>query len=282
MEIKFNKLTGAGNDFILIDKKLNKDFTYSPEIIRKLCDRRFGIGADGVIIFYEKSTNSFEMDYFNSDGFRGSLCGNGARCAAWYHYYVNKSSNYLEFFNNDNKYKAEIIDNELIKIFLNSPTNLRSNFVVRTTDKIIEAAFINTGSPHLVIDISNGIRNIFNEELFTIDIKDFPVLELGRELRFHPDFSPEGTNVNFYKQNENEIILRTYERGVENETLACGTGSVATAIISHLNKKIFPPIKIKTWGGDTLIVNFDLEKNSFNNLSLTGPAKNIFSGTIII
>lgn len=282
-KIKFHKLTGAGNDFVLIDLKENEKFNLNSEIIKKLCNRRFGIGADGVITISDVLNYSFEMQYFNSDGSKGSLCGNGARCALWYSFVSKRSSTDSVKFVCDNiEYKGEIIGKENIKFYLKSPTDIKLNFRIKAFGQLINASYINTGSPHLVINIFDVLqeRNNINSHYF--DLKDFPVTELGRELRYHPDFYPQGTNVNFYQETDDEIILRTYERGVEDETLACGTGSVATALISFLNQKKFPPIKIKTWGGDSLIVNFDVENQRVSNISLSGPAKIVFSGEIEI
>lgn len=282
-KIKFNKLTGAGNDFIFIDLKDNPGLSLSPTQIKKLCDRRFGIGADGVIIISDVSEYAFQMEYFNSDGSKGSLCGNGARCAIWYSNITGRNkNNFLNFLCDGTEYKGEIIENELTKFYLKSPTQVKQNFRVKAYNQLIKASFINTGSPHLVINIEDVLQNNAVPDSFYHELEKFPVLELGRELRYHPDFSPKGTNVNFYQETENEIVIRTFERGVESETLACGTGSVATAIVSFLNEKKIPPIEIKTWGGDSLIVNFETENQRIINLSLTGPAKLVFSGEIEI
>ena len=282
-KIKFNKLTGAGNDFIFIDLRDNSGLSLNPSQIKKLCDRRFGIGADGVIIISDVSDYDFRMEYFNSDGSKGSLCGNGARCAIWYSNISGRNKdNHLSFLCDGIEYKGEIIENELTKFYLKRPTQVKQNFRVKVYNQLIKASFINTGSPHLVINITDVLENNSLPNSFYKDLKSFPVFELGRELRYHPDFSPQGTNVNFYQETENEIVIRTYERGVENETLACGTGSVAVALVNFLNQKKLPPIKIKTWGGDSLIVNFEIENQRIRNLSLTGPAKRVFSGEIEI
>ncbi len=278
-KIKFHKLTGAGNDFIFIDLIENRDFSISSDLIKKFCDRRFGIGADGVIVISDVPDYSFNMEYYNSDGSKGSLCGNGARCSIWYSNISGRSKdNFVRFLCDQVEYSGEVINKELTKFYLKTPTQVKLNFRVKAAGQLLKASFINTGSPHLVININDVLQNISLPNSFFSELKNFPVIELGRELRNHPDFHPQGTNVNFYQETEEEIILRTYERGVENETLACGTGSVAVAILSFLNQKKFPPIKIKTWGGDSLIVNFEIENKRIRNLSLTGPAKLVFSG----
>ena len=282
-KIKFHKLTGAGNDFIFIDLNENQNLSINSELVKKLCDRRFGIGADGLILISDIPDYCFRMDYYNSDGSKGSLCGNGARCAIWYSKLSGRCKNdFVNFLCEAKEYRGEIINDELTKFYLKTPSEVKLNFRVKANNQLIKASFINTGSPHLIINIIDVLkdRNVTNS--FYQTLNDFPVLDLGKELRYHHDFSPNGTNVNFYHETENEIILRTYERGVENETLACGTGSVATAILVFLESKKNPPIKIKTWGGDTLIVNFELENKRIINLSLTGPAKLVFSGEILI
>lgn len=281
-KLLFNKLTGAGNDFIFIDLNKNTEFSINSDLIRKLCDRRFGIGADGVITISSIKNYSFEMSYYNSDGSKGSLCGNGARCAIWYSKVSGRAeSNQVKFLCEGIEYVGEIVEHQITKFYLKNPKQIKLNFKVKAGGQLLKASFLNTGSPHLVINISD-VKDISNNNNFYQELNEFPVLELGRELRYHQDFSPDGTNVNFYLETENEIKLRTYERGVENETLACGTGSVAAALTSFLNEKKSPPIKIKTWGGDTLIVNFESENKMIRNLSLTGPAKIVFCGEIEI
>lgn len=280
-EIYFYKLTGAGNDFIFFDRKKIPSLTMSPITVRKLCDRRFGIGADGIIIIQDKDNYDFEMQYFNADGSTGSLCANGARCAIWFAEKTNRLTNKkAKFISNGNEYSGEVISDELIKFNLNSPTKSKFNFRIKAAEQLIKADFIDTGSPHVVVDIKDVLRDSKNPFSNFSKISDFPVYQLGREIRYHTDFSPSGTNVNFYTVENDKIYIRTYERGVEDETLACGTGSVATAISAFLSKKISLPISLITWGGETLIVNFDVENQKVSKVSLTGPAKIVFEGKI--
>ncbi|MGQ9643258.1 MAG: diaminopimelate epimerase [Ignavibacterium sp.] len=280
-EIYFYKLTGAGNDFIFFDKKDFPSLTLSSITVRKLCDRRFGIGADGIIIIQEKDNYDFEMQYFNADGSTGSLCANGARCAIWFAEKTNRLKNKkAKFISNGNEYSGEVISNELIKFNLNSPTKSKFNFRIKAAEQLIKADFIDTGSPHVLVDIKDVLQDPKNPFSNFSKISDFPVYQLGSEIRYHKDFYPSGTNVNFYTVENDKIYIRTYERGVEDETLACGTGSVATAISAFLNKKISLPISLITWGGETLIVNFDVENQKVSKVSLTGPAKIVFEGKI--
>lgn len=279
----FTKLSGAGNDFILFDSKLNPDLDVNPLFISKICDRRNGIGADGVILFNDSHDLDFTMKYFNADGSTGSLCANGARCSLHYAYKTNRiGNNNVLFLSNGIQYHGKVLKEELIQFFLNEPENLKTNFKIKAAGQLIAASFINTGSPHVVIKISDVLKvpNQIHSNTFSID--DFPVYEIGKEIRYSKDFAPQGTNVNFIELSGDVIKIRSYERGVENETLACGTGSVASAIISFIQDKLQPPVKLIAKSGDELIVDFKVEDNRFMNLALTGPAKIIFKGEITI
>lgn len=280
-EIYFYKLTGAGNDFVFIDKNQNPEIHLSASQIKKICDRRFGIGADGVIFIKDIEHYDFEMLYYNADGSTGSLCANGARCAIWFAEKTNRLNNRkAKFISNSSVYSGEVISDELIRFNFNPPTKAKFNFRIKAVDQLIRADFIDTGSPHVVIEISEILKDPENPFSNYQKISEVPVYQLGREIRYHKDFTPDGTNVNFYQLSNDKIYIRTYERGVEDETLACGTGSVAVAISAFVNKKISLPISLITWGGDTLIVNFDVENQKFNNVALTGPAKIVFEGKI--
>lgn len=280
-EFYFYKLTGAGNDFVFIDRKQNPKISLTPSQINKICNRRFGIGADGVIIIQDVENFDFEMLYYNSDGSTGSLCANGARCAIWFAEKTNRLKNgKANFISNGMTYSGIVISDEKIKFNLNPPSKSKFNFKVKAANQLIKADFIDTGSPHLVIEVTDVLKDPMNPSSSYKSISEFPVYTLGKELRYHKDFSPAGTNVNFYCIEDDKIHIRTYERGVEDETLACGTGSVATAISVYFNKKISPPISLITWGGETLIVNFDVENQKVSNVSLTGPAKIVFEGKI--
>ncbi|NMB81766.1 MAG: diaminopimelate epimerase [Ignavibacteria bacterium] len=279
----FTKLSGAGNDFILFDLKLNPELDLNSPFISKICDRRNGIGADGVILFDDSNDLGFTMKYYNADGSTGSLCANGARCSLYYAYKTNRiDNNNVQFLSNGIQYHGKVLNDELIQFFLKEPENLKTNFKIKAAGQLIAASFVNTGSPHVVIKIKDVLKvpNQINSNTFSLD--EFPVYEIGKEIRYSKDFAPEGTNVNFIELRGDLIKIRSYERGVENETLACGTGSVASAIISFIQDKMKPPIKLVAKSGDELIVDFKVEDNRFMNLSLTGPAKIIFKGEITI
>ena len=280
-KIFFSKMSGAGNDFIFIDQNLNPDFKLSPDKIKKLCDRRNGIGADGVIEISDHAQFNFAMNYFNADGSTGSLCGNGARCAIWFAHKTNRlKDEKVKFLSGGKEYTGLIVNDELIKFNLDSPSKIKFNFRIKAFGQLIKANYADTGSPHVVINIEDIQKNPSVPNAFFDNILEVPVYQIGKEIRYHTDFSPQGTNVNFVKVVNNEILIRTYERGVENETLACGTGSVAAAIICSVTDKLNPPITLKTFGGNKLSVNFEVENQRVKNPSLTGPAKIIFKGSV--
>ncbi|MBP1683464.1 MAG: dapF [Ignavibacteriaceae bacterium] len=280
-KIFFKKMSGAGNDFIFFDMNQNPRLQLTPEKIRNLCNRRNGIGADGIITIEDLADYNYKMVYFNADGSTGSLCANGARCSIWFAEKTLRLKNGIaKFVSNDAEFSGEVLDDELIKFNLNSPKKIKYNFKVKAFRQMITSNFADTGSPHVVIKISDVLKDAANPNSSFKNIMDFPVFNLGREIRYSEDFKPGGTNVNFIDVIDNVIHIRTYERGVEDETLACGTGSVASAIICYVSDNLKPPITLKTFGGDYLTVNFEVENQKVKNLSLTGPAKIIFEGSI--
>ncbi|HUX92288.1 MAG TPA: diaminopimelate epimerase [Ignavibacteriaceae bacterium] len=282
-KISFIKMSGAGNDFVVIDKNSNPFLILNEKVIQKLCDRRNGIGADGVITISNSVDYDFEMEYFNADGSTGSLCGNGARCAIKFAESSNRIKNEKTYFlSNTVSYTGEVLDENLMKFDFNPPAKLKFNFKVKAGNQLINACFADTGSPHVVIKIEDVLKNPNDLNSNYSEIDKFPVFELGREIRYLKEFSPGGTNVNFIKIVDSKIYIRTYERGVEDETLACGTGATAAAIIAHAIDKLEAPVTLITRGFDELTVDFNVENQKIKNLSLIGPAKIIFSGEIEI
>jgi diaminopimelate epimerase len=277
----FTKMSGAGNDFILFDREVNPRLHLKPGIIRKLCDRRNGIGADGVITITDNKKLDFEMEYFNADGSTGSLCGNGSRCAIKFAEITGRIKNGIaSFVSNKKYYSGKIIDGNHVSFFLNSPEDLRLEFTLSAFGHSLKANFINTGSPHVVIDINNILKKSSEVNPGYENINEVPVIGIGREIRYLKEFAPEGTNVNFMTLENKKILIRTYERGVEDETLSCGTGAVATAIIASINYGIKPPVNLLTHGGDILTVDFERRDKKLENLSLTGPVKIVFTGEV--
>jgi diaminopimelate epimerase len=254
MNIVFKKYQGAGNDFIIID---NRESIFNPDdskLIAKLCDRRFGIGADGLILICKKPEFDFEMKYFNSDGFLGSMCGNGGRCSADFAVKAGIAGNKMVFKAYDGIHKA-LSEAGIIRLQMND---------VRVPDMISGNYFINTGSPHYMVFVKNANEtDVFNE---------------GKRLRWSEEFAPGGTNVNFVEVTENGIYVRTFERGVEDETLSCGTGVTASAIASVLSGHIDSvPVNVKSMGGD-LSVSFRISGNDVTDIWLSGPATYVFEG----
>ncbi len=267
--LSFTKMNGAGNDFIIIDGDKNPRFKLTDETIKLLCDRHNGIGADGLIVILSSGSHDFEMKYFNADASTGSLCGNGARCAIRFALKTNRiNNNYTKFISNNSEYSGEILENGMIRFNLHPPTEFRKNIKINALGEEMDANFINTGSPHIVIKMNN--------------LEELSVEKLGKEIRNLAEFSPAGVNVNFISIKNKEVNIRTYERGVENETLACGTGSVAAAIASFITEGIEPPVTILPRSKVKLFVNFSVEKDKIINVSLTGPAVKVFEGQIHI
>ncbi len=280
-KISFEKMSGAGNDFILINKNLHPSLVLSDTVVRNLCDRHNGIGGDGIITISGSNEYDFVMEYFNADGSTGSLCGNGARCALTYAAEVFKLSNKVRFLSNGTEYIGEILDNS-VRFYFNEPKNLKRNFKVKAAGQLITADYVNTGSPHVVIYINEIMKDPAKPASRYRSIAEVPVYKIGREIRYLPEFSPEGTNVNFVIVKDGILYIRTYERGVEDETLACGTGSAAAALVSFFRKEREPPVTLKTYGGDELNVDFKFEDEKVKELSLTGPVFTSFTGEFLL
>ena len=269
-------MSGAGNDFIIIDKSQNPEFVLKNSVIGRLCHRRLGIGADGIITIGDPDGYDFGMEYFNADGSTGTLCGNGARCAIKYAQLSNRTNGGLvKFISDKTEYSGELLSDGKIKFNLNPPEQIEENKTVQFDGKDIPASFINTGSPHIVIETS-----YLPDTEMKLNLDKVDVISIGRNIRNAPEFAPSGTNVNFIKIINDQVHIRTYERGVEDETLSCGTGSVASAIIAGIKFDLIPPISLITKGGDKLVVKFDRKELEFSNVSLTGPVEEIYSGKI--
>ncbi|KAF0152068.1 MAG: diaminopimelate epimerase [Ignavibacteria bacterium] len=274
-------MSGAGNDFILFDSKLNPELNFSNEKITQFCSRRTGIGADGILLIEDAAGYDFGMKYFNSDGTSGSLCANGARCSLQYAKLKGllKSSKAKFVFNNI-AYTGEIFTDGNVKFDLLPPSEIKINFKIKTAGQLVNACYANTGSPHIVIRIEDVLKNSLDLSSSYKKIEEFPVYDIGKEIRYHPDFAPEGTNVNFVQVENGKIKIRTYERGVEDETFSCGTGAVASAVLMLYNKLVNKPVEILAKSGDQLFVDFIFDGQKFTDVSLTGPAKVVFNGEI--
>ena len=264
--LRFTKMNGAGNDFVLIDNRAG-DVRLNRGQIAHLCDRHRGIGADGVLLL-EKPQNStdFRMRYFNADGGEAEMCGNGARCFARFANKIAGAKGKISFETPAGVISAELTG-DLVTLQMTDPTDLRLDMtpIVANVKKTVH--FINSGVPHVVIPVPK--------------IDDVDVRGEGAAIRYHEMFSPNGTNVNFIeKRGSCEIAIRTYERGVEDETLACGTGIVASALIFAASEDCKGPITVLARGGDKLQVGFERTCDQFRDVTLTGPAEFVFEGTI--
>ncbi|MDB5121160.1 MAG: diaminopimelate epimerase [Sphingobacteriales bacterium] len=259
MNIEFLKYQGTGNDFIMIDNRDNSLNHYQPELIKSLCDRRFGIGADGLILLQNMNGFDFEMIYYNADGQPSSMCGNGGRCIVAYAKHLKIIDNETNFMAVDGAHYAKISED-------GSWVSLQM-IDVHEIVLDLDAYTLNTGSPHYVVKAS--------------DLSNKNVFENGRAIRHSETYTKEGINVNFVEDLEGGYFVRTYERGVEDETFACGTGvtAVALAMAKHEGRtgNISTPIKVL---GGHLNIRFQYDGQTFTNIFLEGPATFVFKGTV--
>jgi diaminopimelate epimerase len=271
MNINFSKLTAAGNDFVLIDNResIIAQGDYQA-LAKKLCDRKYSVGADGLILLEKSVCKDFKMKYFNSDGSYASMCGNGGRSIAKFAYDLGIANLKMVFETDAGVINAEILPEDRVRLdFLCDPRDLKKNIEVEVNGKELDVDFINTGVPHAVV--------------FVDDIEKIDVFGYGRAIRRHKAFAPAGTNVNFVKViKDNTLLVRTYERGVEDETLACGTGITASGIISVLKGFTDSPVKVIARGGDKLSVSLKNSNDKISNVVLEGPAIITFKGTVKI
>lgn len=269
MTIEFTKMHGAGNDFVVIGN-LDGKLRLTAAQVAFLCDRRFGIGADGLLLL-EKGPEAglhAQMVYYNADGSRAEMCGNGARCFTSFALAQDLGANNRVKFRTDAGDMEGVAENGLFTIQMTPATDTRLSLKMNLEAGPAMVHYTDTGVPHVVK---------FVEDIAAVNIKPE-----GAELRYHEAFKPRGANVNFAQLDGDRVLVRTYERGVEDETLACGTGVTAVAILSHLVHQVEKPVRLKVAGGDTLRVDFRVEGNTIDQVTLTGPAKVVFTGAIKI
>ena len=277
MKIPITKLVASGNDFVLFDVKGRTSKINFKALAKQICDRKFGMGADGLLVLGRSRRASAKMRIFNADGSEAEMCGNGARCVA---YYLSKnkpnSRKKITIETMAGLLKAEV-DSKKVAINMTKPKGIKLDMSLRISKRTVKANFINTGVPHVVL-LSDGLDR-------------FDVSSLGRIIRFHKKFKPRGTNVNFIEPiSSDRIRIRTYERGVEQETLACGTGSVASVIIYFLKlekaklvkKTKSYKINVETRSGEVLEICFDINKNRIENVWLKGKSKIICRGVYYV
>lgn len=264
--LRFTKMNGAGNDFVLLDNRAG-EIALAREEIARICDRHRGVGADGVLLLEPAGNGAdFRMRYYNADGGEAEMCGNGARCFARFADRTAGPLEQLTFETPAGVIGARLVG-EQVTLQMSQPNDLRLGLEVPVGGENFTASYVDSGVPHVVVPVAR--------------IDDLDVRSLGSALRHHPMFAPRGANANFSEQRgPHHIAIRTYERGVEDETLACGTGVVASAILFAANEKIAGPIEVLARGGDTLTVDFTREGEGFSNVTLTGPADFVFEGEI--
>lgn len=260
MKIEFYKYHGTGNDFVILDNRNNEYPTLTTRQVKHICSRHFGVGADGLMLLSHKDGLDFEMVYFNADGKESTMCGNGGRCLVKFAYHRGIVKTNYRFIAIDGIHQAEIDADGTVSLQMQN---------VNKVDYHNSYTVVNTGSPHFV--------------KFASEVADIDVFSTGAGIRYSKEFAPDGINVNFVESiDEDAIFVRTYERGVEDETLSCGTGVTAAAILSAHNENGFNTVVVKTPGGH-LSVEFDkIDDQHFENIWLCGPAEFVFRGEMEI
>lgn len=260
----FSKYVGSGNDFILIDNRELSFRTHDYAFISKLCHRQCGIGADGVILLENSETADFKMRIFNADGSEAEMCGNGIRC---FFKFLHEIGLHQPSYLIETKASNLRLDQEgsQVKVEMQNPVDIKWDMDLEVDSDSLKVHYLNTGVPHAVI--------------FKSQIEDSDLKLLSPKIRFHEYFLPKGTNVNFATVNsKNEVTVRTYERGVEDETLGCGTGATATAIAAAYLFDLKLPIRVKTKSGEELEINFTIDQSIIKDVTMKGPAVFVYRG----
>jgi diaminopimelate epimerase len=264
-------MVASGNDFVVVDSLTRRFVVSWNRLAQRICNRKYGIGADGLLVLEKSRVADIKMRTFNADGSQAQMCGNGARCVALFiSLQSTVSSQQIKIETKAGIIEAQVIGDN-VKIKLTEPKDIKLNLPINVNNRTLHVNFINTGVPHTVI---------FVEGIDKIDI-----VNLGRQIRYHKRFSPRGTNVDFAEVvNNNSIKLRTYERGVEDETLACGTGAVAAALITSYQLLVTScgKINVRTKGGEVLKVYFDRINNKFKDVWLEGKARIVYKGVYYV
>jgi len=264
-ELSFWKMSGSGNDFVVVDNRSGR--IAAPDgasLARDLCRRRFSVGADGLILLQKSPRADFAWRFYNADGSDAAMCGNGGRCAARFAFVRGLAPEKMCFETGAGLIKAEVKGSR-VKLQLPDPYGYREQVPVKAAGKALSPGFVVVGVPHAVVKVD--------------DIEAVPVRQWGRAIRRHGEFAPEGTNVNFYQSSgKNRVKIRTYERGVEGETMACGTGSVATALVAAASGVVRSPVLLTTRGGEDLKVYFRRRGTAFREVYLEGEADFVYEG----
>lgn len=266
-EIDFYKLVASGNDFVVVDnrQRLIRD---PKSFAKKVCTPHVGVAADGILLVEPSRNADFTMRIINSDGSEAEACGNGYRCISLYANRVLGFSSRMSFETLAGIIQAEV-RSESIKVQMAEPKDYQTDICLNVNGRSLKADFINTGVPHAVI--------------FVEGVEKIPAYELGREIRYHKTFEPKGTNVNFVEvTGENSLHIRTYERGVENITLACGSGAVASAICASFKRMVKQPVQVLTKSGEIIQVTFSLKNNKPTQVFLEGRADFVYQGKLLM
>ena len=265
--VEFWKMNGSGNDFILID---NRDGQIAEadmgHLVERVCRRRESVGADGVIFITRSDHHDFAWRFFNSDGGEVEMCGNGGRCVARFALLKGIAGPKMTFETLAGPISAEVKD-RIVKILMPEPRDLKLDIDLSLEKETLEVDFINTGVPHVIVQVE--------------DLKNHSVFKQGKAIRYHTMFSPEGTNANFIKVLGSDLLeIRTYERGVEDETLACGTGAIASALVTSARGLVVSPVRVKTRGGEELKVYFRKENGSYDRVFLEGNTSIVYKAQL--
>jgi diaminopimelate epimerase len=265
--IPFQKMSGSGNDFVVFDGRKGPAYLRSTRFVRAVCRRRTGVGADGVLIMERSRRADFRLRYFNADGTEAAMCGNGGRCLSWFAHSVGAAGREMVLEAGDGLHRARLTSRG-VEVEIMAPRIIHRGVNISVRGRRLLVDLVDVGVPHLVVVV---------EDIETVDVAD-----LGRRLRHHPRFRPRGANVDFLEfRKGGRAVIRTYERGVEAETLACGTGAVAAAAIGVLSGELGLISRILTRGGETLSVRLVPRGTGFSAAFLRGPVRRVFEGTYV-
>ena len=267
MNIHFWKMHGAGNDFILVDDR-GETFPASDSAwLERISARRNGVGCEGIILIQPSLASDFRMRFFNPDGKEAEMCGNGARCVARLAHDIGAAPKRMSMDTVAGKLEAEIIE-DVVRLHMTQPTDWRLDAELDLDGQRVAYGFVNSGVPHVVVSVAN--------------LDEYDVPGIGRRIRYHADFAPAGTNANFIMATgASELRVRTYERGVEGETLACGTGVVASALIAGAMELVGPPVSVTAMSGDVLQVGYVGSGQDVHDVTLLGPAEYVYEGDVV-
>lgn len=264
--IPFWKMHGAGNDFIVVDDRERTFPVHDTAWLQSIMARRTGVGSEGLLLIQPSDRADFRMRFYNPDGGEVDMCGNGARCIARRAFELGAAPSPMTFETGAGLVRAELIGDH-VRLTMTAPRDWRLGGEMTVNGQTYAYDFVNSGVPHVVVWV---------EDLAAVD-----VARLGASIRHHPDFAPKGTNANFIQvTGPDSISVRTYERGVEAETLACGTGIVASGLLAGKTGRVTPPVRVKAASGDVLTVDYRLTPEGAENVTLTGPAVHVFEGVL--